>query len=224
MSRGIIGAGSQCGMEVGNGLIHLPLLEQDEANAIVGADVVRLDFEGFLAMGERLVEPAVLVQEAAEVAFCQGVIGGAGQGASPERFAIAPKRGLRSRTCGQNRDAGGRAAGEDKTPVAPTLAQLHQRPGEQEANADLRQVGVTVRSRLTSDLNQAGHGHEHSEVPEPAGQEPRALASPIQGRSRDRNQYEQGQSDFPRRQTVDWVRVGESQICWINHLCQVRGG
>src|SRR5580658_10086033 len=49
-------------LELKNGLTQLPLLGEGNAKSVVGFGVVRIDFESFLKLGDRLVH-VILLQE-----------------------------------------------------------------------------------------------------------------------------------------------------------------
>ena len=113
-------------------------------------------------------------------------------------------RALRRPTCGWATSGGRRAA-----------------PGQGEAQPDLRQVHVAVGHRMHADLHQPDGGHEHSQVPEPADRQIGIPPPADQHRGRDGRQNQQGGDRLPRRQSIERMRIEDSQIAGPERLAEV---
>ena len=79
-----------------------------------------------------------------------------------------------------NRTGGRR--GNNHAADRPEARQASQRPGQHDAQPDLRQVRIAVGHRLGADLHQADHGHQHAQVPQPADDQVRMLRAASRAR------------------------------------------
>src|SRR5262249_31598603 len=63
--------------------------------------------------------------------------------------------------------------------ILPATTQIHYSPGHNDEKADVWQIGVSVRHRLTPYLNDPDHRDQHPNVPKPTGEYVRGL--PLMG-------------------------------------------
>ena len=155
---------------MGDRFVHPALLEQRVAEVVVGFRVVGFDLQRLLVMGDRFVHLALLEQSVAEVVVGDEIVRRAGERVSPQRFTIPPISSLRTRAENQSHQNDRGAAAQHHAAVTPAGAQFRRRPGQQQIQADLRQIRVTIRPRLQSHLNNPDHRHQHDQIPQPAGQ------------------------------------------------------
>src|SRR5437899_4523788 len=153
-----------------------------------------------------------------EIRMCDIVMCGNGERVSPECFAVTPIGVLNP---SQPRESGNYCCGgsrKDLTAVAPRHRQICDGPSRHQVKADLREVGVTVRSRLSADLHDSDYGHKHCDVPEPPGNQISTPFAESQHNCRDACQECDGCGDFPKRQPISGMRINECQADWTNHL------
>ena len=156
----------------------------------MGFRVVGFDLQRLLVMGDRFVHIALLEQSVAEVVVGNEVVGRAGERVSPQRFAISPIRSLRARAENQSNQNDRGAAAQHHAAVTPAGAQIRRRPGQQQIQADLRQIGVAIRPRLRAHLNNPNHRHQHDQIPQPADQK---IGTPPQDKNTRGNAGQQNQ-------------------------------
>jgi len=120
-------------------------------------------------MSERIVNIALFKQCVTEVVVGNRIVRRAGQRVSPQRFTVPPISRLHARAENQSRQNDRGEAAQHHAAVTPAGAQIRRRPGQQQIQADLRQIGVTIRPRLSAHLNDSNHRRQHDEIPPPAG-------------------------------------------------------
>ena len=144
----------------------------------------------------------------------------ASQGMGPERFAIAPKRGLTPCAGHQHCEdhcRGDRAEAAMRRGPAPVGGRPHQGDGD----ADLRQVGEAVGHGHHSHLYQPDHGDQHCQIPEPADEQV-GIPSPAKQNCRRNAQQEQRRSrDLPEGQVQSDARIQDGQADGIKELAQI---
>ena len=123
----------------------------------------------------------------------------AGNRTCPERLTILPIRRLSVRGESQRTQDDKGESAEEQTAVTPAGAQVGRQPCHQEIQADLRKIGVTIRSRLISHLNNPDHRPEHDEIPKPAGHE---IATTPQEKNARRNSDQQDQRQRSERPDI----------------------
>src|SRR5467141_1329950 len=90
------------------------------------------------------------------------------------------------------------------------------------------EVGITVRMALFSNLDEADHWDEHTEIPEPAGEQVRSLASKNDCCDSDGKQESDRENNFPNCQVVIWMRIENCEVCRpqcfpdVNHVTRER--
>ena len=153
--------------------VHAALLEQRVAEVVVGFRVVGFDLQRLLVMGDRFVHIALLEQRVAEVVVGNEVVRRAGERVSPQRFTVPPISSLRARAENQSHQNDRGAAAQHHAAVTPAGAQIRRRPGQQQIQADLRQIGVAIRMGVVGYLHNPDHRDHHPQIPEPADHEAR---------------------------------------------------
>ena len=156
-----------------------------------------------------------------EIRMCDIVMCGNGERVSPECFAVTPIGVLNP---GQPRESGNYYCGcsrKDLMTVAPRHRQVCCSPGRHQIKADMREIGVAVRPRLSSDLRDSNYGHKHSDVPEPPGHQVSMPLTKSEHNCRNACQECDGCGDFPKCQPILGMRINECQVDRKNHLPDV---
>ncbi len=206
---------------MGDRFVHLALLEQRVAEVVLGFREVRFDLQRLLVMGDRFVHASLLEQSVAEVVLGNEVVRRAGQRVSPQRFTVSPIRGLSARAENQSHEDDRGAAAQHQAAVTPAGAQIRRRPGQQQIQADLRQISVTIRMGVEGYLHHPDHRDQHSQIPEPANHETGMRLAKGPCRSGYGQQQPQRPGHLPERQIVCRVGINTRQSRWMDHLPKV---
>ena len=165
----VVGIDLQRLLVMGDRFVHLALLEQRVAEVVVGIRVVGFDLQRLLVMGDRFVHLALLEQSVAEVVVGNGVVRRAGERVSPQRFTVPPISSLRARAENQSRQNDRRQAAQHHAAVTPAGAQFRRRPGQPHIQSNLRQIRVTIRTRLSPTWTTRSPAPA-CQIPQPPGQ------------------------------------------------------
>ena len=206
---------------------------EDLAQVPVAVEVLGLDRDRLLEEGK-----CFLLAPFDEVDRAQVVQGDMVPVSDPEReavqgLAILPDHDLRRGRRGEREQDGARAGGHGyraqrpaSRPGDPLLTRPHPRQAGQgedqrEIDADHGNVGVAPCQRLLADLEQADHGNEGPEVPEPSHQEPRLPLPPAPREPRDRAQRHRREEHRHSRRTLGRPGHEHRQPRWGHVLVEV---
>ena len=209
-----------------DGLVDLPAPGQGETQVVVGQHVVGFEFQGLAVMADGLVNLPAPGQREAQVVVGQRTLCSTGQVAGPQRLAVLPIRGLTPGTgheaCRQQRAAGG-IQPASKWPCAkkPFHSPTHP-PDHGNAQADLRQIGVTIGPGMISDRHEPDHGQQRAEIPQPADQHGGLPAPRQHGGCGKKRQDQAGGARLPRRKGFE-TRIKGRQPQGPEELAEIDG-
>src|SRR6266550_4649164 len=96
----------------------------------------------------------------------------------PQAFAIVPIADLFMRGDTKGEQHRQSSAPQHRTAALPGLGCFGDCPRDENPEADLWQIGVTICPGLRTYLNKTYDWNEHPDIPKPTRQSPRILAAP----------------------------------------------
>src|SRR5207249_11635394 len=119
-----------------------------------------------LVMSGGFITQPFFKSEVAKQAMRRLVIPRHGKRVFPERFTLAPIRGLNPCSPTKEGNHSCRCSGQNPSAM-PGFRQIANQPCQRKIQADLWQICVTVSMRLRTNLDDADDRHKHPQVPEP---------------------------------------------------------
>src|SRR6266481_1006863 len=77
----------------------------------------------------------------------------------------------------------------------------------------MREVGIAIGMALFSNLDDANHGYEHNDIPEPPSEEIRSLLSENDCCDSHRQKHSDSENNFPNCQSIVWMRIENGEVC-----------
>ena len=119
-------------------------LKEGDPQSVVRIRVAGPDPQRLLRMKNRFGQAAASQKEISKIGLGGVIIRSDGNSMSPERFTIAPIRGLDPRAPRQRNDNYGSSDTQNLSAIRPGKRQIRDTPNHKQVQTNLREIGVTI--------------------------------------------------------------------------------